>query len=314
MRTSNLIMAVGLLGMAFGFSPAVSFDGTRTPEGTTVAVPQPDAGGPNVGGLPLGSATPLAAVPNAPVAPTTLPPAGMPPPAAMPPSPQEALRSATQALRQGRTDQALMELEYAAEQDVPGALWKLGRMYADGDGVKTNKARAYEYFRRLTRRTGNSLDSPNARFVAKGFVALGLYHLKGIPGVLEADAGVAVEMFREAASYYRDPEAQYHLGQLYLEGKGAPKDSVTAARWLALAANNGEHRAQAVLGGMLFSGDQVSRQAARGLFWLTVAREAASPSETWITEMHAGALARASDNEKAMAHKYLLEWLKKSRE
>ena len=26
-------MSIGLLGLAFGLSPAVSFDGTRTPEG-----------------------------------------------------------------------------------------------------------------------------------------------------------------------------------------------------------------------------------------------------------------------------------------
>ena len=53
------------------------------------------------------------------------------------------LRSGTQALRQGKTDQAVAELEYAAEQGLPGAIWKLGRMYADGDGVKMDKARAY---------------------------------------------------------------------------------------------------------------------------------------------------------------------------
>jgi len=40
----------------------------------------------------------------------------------MPPTPQEAFRSGTQALRQGKTEQAVMELEYAAEQRVPGAI------------------------------------------------------------------------------------------------------------------------------------------------------------------------------------------------
>ena len=74
----------------------------------------------------------------------------MPPPSVMPFTPQEAFRSGTQLLRQGKTEQGGDELEYAAEQGVPGAIWKLGRMYADGDGVKTNKARAFEYFRRLT--------------------------------------------------------------------------------------------------------------------------------------------------------------------
>ena len=42
MRTSDLVLGIGLLGLAFGLSPAVSFDGTRTPEGgSTVAVPLP---------------------------------------------------------------------------------------------------------------------------------------------------------------------------------------------------------------------------------------------------------------------------------
>ena len=166
MRTSNVIASIALLGIAvvgIALSPAISFDGTRAPEGATMPLPDttpsPAAGTPSLGG-----ATPLAAVPGAmpgaaPVAPLTLPPRS-----AMPPTPQEAFRSGTQALRQGKTEQAVMELEYAAEQGVPGAIWKLGRMYADGDGVKADKARAYEYFRRLTTMHGDdSASAPNAR-------------------------------------------------------------------------------------------------------------------------------------------------------
>src|SRR4029453_9880088 len=144
MRTSELLVGIGLLGFAFGLSPAGSFDGSRTPDGTTAAGRGADGpSGPDAAGNPLGNATPLAAVPAAPL--TT-----MPPRSGLPASPQEAFRSGTQALRQGKTEQALMELEYAAEQGVPGAIWKLGRMYADGDGVKTDRGRAYEYFPRLT--------------------------------------------------------------------------------------------------------------------------------------------------------------------
>src|SRR5499427_8850273 len=169
MRTSNVIASIALLGIAvvgIALSPAVSFDGTRPPEGAAAALPEatpsPAAGSPSLGG-----ATPLAAVPAAPaVAPLTLPPRS-----AMPPTPQEAFRSGTQLLRQGKTEQAIMEFEYAAEQGVPGAIWKLGRMYADGDGVKADKARAYEYFRRLTTMHGDdSASAPNARFVANAFV------------------------------------------------------------------------------------------------------------------------------------------------
>jgi uncharacterized protein len=313
MRTSSAIVSIGLLALAIGLSPsAVSFDGSRTPEGAALPL---QSTGPNAtrGVNPLDGATPLAAVPGAPpsVAPLTMPP----PRSMMPPTPQEAFRSGTQALRQGKTDQGVVELEYAAEQGVPGAIWKLGRMYADGDGVKVNKARSYEYFRRLTTaHADEAAGTPNARFLANAFVTLGLYHLDGIPGTLRADPNVAREMFRYAASYYADPEAQYYLGQLYLLGKGAPKDAIQAARWLRLSANKGDHRAQALLGGMLFKGEQVSRQAALGLFWLIVAKDAAGPDESWITEAYTTALAQASESERALAHKYLEDWLKNRRE
>ncbi|HZA02768.1 MAG TPA: tetratricopeptide repeat protein [Hyphomicrobiaceae bacterium] len=268
------------------------------------SIPSPAAGNTSLG-------TPLVAVPSAaPVAPLALPPRS-----AVPPTPLEAFRSGTQALRLGKTAQALTELEYAAEQGVPAAIWKLGRMYADGDGVNVNKARAYDYFRRLTATHGDdSAGTPNARYLANAFVTLGLYHLDGISGKLQADPNVAREMFRYAAAYYADPEAQYHLGRLYLLGKGAPKDAIQAARWLRLSANKGDHRAQALLGGMLFKGEEVSRQAALGLFWLIVAKDAAGPDETWITEMYASALAQASEGDRALAGKYLEDWLKNRRE
>jgi TPR repeat protein len=308
MRISKLIVSMAMLGIAIGLSPAISFDGSRAPE--AMPVPLPDAVSPAAGSTSLGNATPLVAVPSSPpVAPLTLPPRS-----AMP-SPLEAFRSGTQALRQGKTEQGVMDLEYAAEQGVPGAIWKLGRMYADGDGVKMNEARAYDYFRRLTAMHGDdSAGTPNARYLANAFVALGLYHLDGIPGTLKADPSVAREMFRYAASYYADPEAQYYLGRLYLQGKGASKDAIQAARWLRLSANKGEHRAQALLGGMLFKGEDVSRQAALGLFWLIVAKDAAGPDEAWITDMYTSALAQANESERAMARKYLEDWLKNRRE
>ena len=69
-------------------------------------------------------------------------------------------------------------------------------------------------------------------------------------------------MFRYAASYFGDPDAQYNLGRLYLSGRGAPKDAIQAARWFGLAADKGQRSAQAALGTMLFKGQDVSRQAA----------------------------------------------------
>ena len=83
---------------------------------------------------------------------------------------------------------------------------------------------------------------------------------------------------------------------------------------MRLSANKADHRAQALLGSMLFKGEDVSRQAALGLFWLIMAKDAATPDETWITDMYTSALAQASDTERAMARKYLEDWLKSRRE
>jgi hypothetical protein len=297
LRRSDVILSIGLLALAVGLSPAVSFDGTKTPEGAPVAVPLPGAGlGPNSGI----NATPLAAVPVAPLAVSPRVPA------------IEAFRSGTQALRQGKADQAVAELEYAAEQGIPGAMWKLGRMYADGDGVAVNKARAYDYFKRLTVMYGDdSAGTPYAPYVSKAFVNLGLYYYAGIPGAVNADPVRAREAYRYAASYFGDAEAQFYLGRMYLIGDGGQKNAKEAARWLSLSAEKGEARAQALLGEMLFKGREVPRQAARGLFWLIVAKDGAGADETWISDVYTGALAQATENDRALAHKYLEEWLKR---
>jgi TPR repeat protein len=125
-------------------------------------------------------------------------------------------------------------------------------------------------------------------------------------------------MFRHAASYFGDPDAQYQIGRMYLDGTGAAKDPVQAARWLRLASDAGQRNAQALLGSMLFRGTEVSRQAGLGLFWLTVARDAAAqegggPDDRWITETYTSAFAQATEDERAMALGYLEGWMQRRR-
>ena len=127
-----------------------------------------------------------------------------------------------------------------------------------------------------TRHAEDNPDTPQARFVANAFVALGHYYLDGIPKTrVKRDPERAREMFAYAASYFRDPDAQYYLARLYLDGVGAPHDPRQAARWFGLSAQKGQCSAQAMLGAMLFAGDHVPRQAARGLMWLTLAKDSA---------------------------------------
>lgn len=207
---------------------------------------------------------------------------------------------------------SLTSLQYAADGGHPVAQWKLGKMYAVGEGVAKDNLRAFEYFSKIANsHAEDSPSAPQAPIVANAFVSLGQYYLDGIPNSgVKADPERARQMFAYAASYFGDPTAQYNLARLYLNGTGVARDPKYAARWLALAAAKGQHQAQALLGRMLFNGDQVPKQAARGLMWLTLARDAAGSDEAWIKDVYAAAIKKASDDDRAMALQFLEQYLK----
>ena len=74
---------------------------------------------------------------------------------------------------------SLTSLQYAAEGGHPVAQWKLGRMYADGDGVTQDDLRAFEYFSRIANaHAEDSPSAPQAAIIANAFVALGRYYLE----------------------------------------------------------------------------------------------------------------------------------------
>ena len=218
---------------------------------------------------------------------------------------------------QATPNTSVTALEYAAEGGHPVAQWKLGRMYAVGDGVAQDDLRAFEYFSRIANaHAEDNPSSPQAQIVANAFVELGRYYLNGIPNSkVKADPDRAREMFSYAASYFGNADAQYDLAQLYLKAPDASPDSVRyGARWLGLAAQKGQHQAQALLGQMLFNGDRLPRQAARGLMWLTLARDSAGAEETWIKENYNRAFASASDEDRAMALQMLEHWVQGKRD
>jgi uncharacterized protein len=273
MRTSNRIIVASILA-ALPFASAYAFDGAPVNRDTTIPVVsgQPALAGAvkkPTGGAATGSTTPDTAT-------------------------------------------TLTALQYAAEGGHPIAQWKLGRMYADGNGVVQDDLRAFEYFSRIANaHAEDSPSAPQASIVANAFVALGRYYLSGIPNSkVAADPERAREMFSYAASYFGNADAQYDLARLYLKAPDASRDDFTyGARWLGLAAQKGQHQAQALLGQMLFNGERLPRQAARGLMWLTLARDSAGPDETWIKESYNKAIAKASEEDRASALKMLEHWV-----
>lgn len=251
-------------------------------------------------------------------------PAQAPRAAAVPPAPSAKFGSATDALRSGVRDYnagdkvgAVRALEYAARGGQTIALWKLGRMYANGDGVPHDDLKAFEYFSKVADELADEApDSPNAGVVASAFVSLGTYFLDGIKGTyVQANASRAAEMFHYAASYFGDSNAQYNLARLYLDGVGVGQDARQAARWLNLSAEKGHYQAQALLGHLLVNGGGgVPRQRARGLMWLTLARDASDPAkDAWITDLYDKAIALVGEGERQTALSHLEEYLKRAR-
>jgi TPR repeat protein len=232
-------------------------------------------------------------------------------------SAREALRTGMRDYNAGDKLGAAAALEYAAGQGHTLALWKLGRMYADGDGVEHDDLKAFEYFSKLAdQHADESPDSPNAMVVSSAFVALGTYFLDGIKGTyVAANPMRAVEMFSYAASYFSDSNAQYNLARLYMEGTGVSRNARQAARWFNLAAEKGHHPSQALLGHMLINGQGVPRQRAKGLMWLTLAREAAADSgkDQWIENLYAEAFSEADESDRKLALALLEQYIQSRR-
>jgi uncharacterized protein len=226
----------------------------------------------------------------------------------------EAYRQGVAALKSGRTELALPALEYAAERGVLGAQLKLARVYASGNGVKRNDAQAFYFYRQIAnQRADITPSSPVAKYIAEAFVALGQYYLNGIPGTLVAqDPSRAADLFRHAASYFGDADAQYAIAGLYLSGTGVEKNVGLAVNWLAIAAKKQHAAAQAKLGELLWHGeDEIRQQRARGLALLMLAHanaQAEGQEPKWIEDVYLEAKGAADAATVQEAKAMMPEW------
>ncbi len=212
-------------------------------------------------------------------------------------SAEQALRAGIDDLKAGDAASSVEALTYAADGGRPIARWKLGEMYADGIGVGRDDLKAYQYFNKLVEDYDE--DAPDQRdrgAISNAFVAVGVYSLTGIPNSnVRADPERARGLFQYAATTFGDPDAQYNLAHMYITGSGGlAKDDIIALRWLMLAAGKGHRPSQALLGHMLFVGDGVAPQRARGLMWLTIAKNGADGAkDEWIRNLYQSDFAAA---------------------
>ena len=225
-----------------------------------------------------------------------------------------AYRLGMASLKAGDVEAAVPALDYAADRGVLGAQLKLAKIYVNGNGVARNDAKAFYLYRQIAnQRADISSSSPIARYVGEAFVSLGQYYRDGLP-----EAGVApnpkraADLFRHAASYFGNADAQYALARLYLEGEGVEKNVGLAVNWLATAAKKRHVAAQATLGELLWRGDEEVRQrSARGLALIMLARanaKADGKEPKWIVDLYGEAVAAADRKMLEEARRLTAEW------
>jgi TPR repeat protein len=184
------------------------------------------------------------------------------------------------------------------------ALYRLGTMYENGEGVQKDPVKAFGYFSQIANDHADAAPrGVEADIVAQSFVKMGEYYEKGLPEAgIPKDEEQSNRLILHAASYFGDADAQYRVGLSYLTDENG-HNSLQSARWLSLAARKGHALAQAQLGKMLFNGEGIEANPVEGLMWLTVAsrRAAHTPDEPAIQSMLNDAMSVATADQRAHA-------------
>ena len=230
-------------------------------------------------------------------------------------SPIDAFRMGAELYSSGDRRSAFDAFEYAASKGHAIAQWKLGKMYATGDGVEEDDYKAFQMFSAIAdEHADDNPYTPSARVVADAFVNLANYYKTGIANSgIKPDVGRAVGLFTHAATYFGDADAQYNLANIYLSGDGIQQpDPVRAVRWLSLAARKNHVAAQAKLGEVLVFGDGVRPLPEKGYMWIVVARENATPANRdWILALDHRASQVLSEDQMARGAALAESWLEK---
>jgi len=225
-------------------------------------------------------------------------------------SPNAAYRVGIESLANDDLAKALPALVFAADQGVLGAQLRLAQLYS-ADGEHRNDAGALTYYHMIINRHGD-IDRlhPASRHVAEALRSLSRYYREGVPEIhLEPDPQRAAQLMRDAASYFRDPEAQFEIGKMYAEGNGVTRSARLAASWLLKASQKKYAPAQAYLGEMLWRADANDRLRAQGLALLALAVDNAGAAQRARFDAQYRALGENAETEVIeQAEKFVVAW------
>lgn len=189
-----------------------------------------------------------------------------------------------------------------ADQGIASAQLLLGGLYADGDGVQTDHARAVRLWRSAA---DNEKGLDPVRATAQWL--LGEAYYDGT-GETPKDYAAALKWYQLAAER-GSAEAQHKLGVMYVNGQGIPRDYAAGARWYRKAAEQGHAYGQAALGACYFSGRGVTKDYFEAYLWLNLAATSGPPQ---LVKLRNAAEAKLTPSQISEAQRLAREWKPKA--
>ena len=159
--------------------------------------------------------------------------------------------------------QRLNELKARADHGDPEAAIQLADLYAWGDGVARDPAKAAKLHRKAAEEGS-----------ARGACLLGLDYVNGIGVKKSLTEGVH---WLGKAARQGLAEAQYDLAMCYASGDIEGRSVVDATEWFRKAADQGSAPAQAALGNCYLEGTGVPKSIPDGIKWTRKAAEQGNP-------------------------------------
>lgn len=205
---------------------------------------------------------------------------------------------------EGKPDVAVNVLKYAAENGNSAAQWKLARVYQTGDGVQKNPIQAFKIYKELADKSAYAApNSESWQYAGHALLALGHYYKSGIPNSsIVPDKTKAKMMYTTSAHIYRLPDAQFELGRMQIGNHKNPFEVKLGIRNLGLAYQKGHPGSEAILGQMIFEGENMDRDPVRGLYMIGNAKCRARDNDLeWISQIHDEVFALAKPEERTSA-------------
>ena len=164
------------------------------------------------------------------------------------------LSEAVSAYEKGQYEQALEEFTYLSDEKNPEALYYMGQMYMNGQGVERDGTKAMKYFEEAHALGHTQAQTALARLVF-------------YDDTIENNKEIGLEYLKEAA-YNGDAEALYELGEIYQNGNGVDKEYTYAFGYYLMAAMKGDKKAQHRLAFSYLDGRGTTQDFESGIKWL----------------------------------------------